>query len=266
MWWRVPITGSNGQFKLVPALNARQAQTTVNEMLNQAGYAHHADAAQVATETDKLRWLDDYQLAVDQGVVDEWDRTVYRALTTPNTDLATITPAPSHIPTRRAPVVDAGRATGQRLGRLLFLSAVGLLSMIAIPVVAFLWLAPPAEATAISLASILAGAVFLSEWLERTPHSHPLPTNTQRSLPKPARRRDWWDEAMRRRILKHHRRTRGNWCTGTQYCNPDGHPTDDLTVDHKNPQSLGGTLADGWRVICRQANSARGNRPLEVDA
>ncbi|MFF1660833.1 HNH endonuclease [Streptomyces sp. NPDC055898] len=43
------------------------------------------------------------------------------------------------------------------------------------------------------------------------------------------------------------------WCS---FCGS----TKDLTGDHVLPVSMGGTIEDGIRVLCRSCNSRRGNR------
>jgi 5-methylcytosine-specific restriction protein A len=45
------------------------------------------------------------------------------------------------------------------------------------------------------------------------------------------------------------------------YCAQCG-ATEDLTCDHLVPRSLGGTAADGVRVLCRRCNGRRGKRAL----
>jgi 5-methylcytosine-specific restriction protein A len=45
------------------------------------------------------------------------------------------------------------------------------------------------------------------------------------------------------------------------YCAQCG-ATEDLTCDHLVPRSMGGTAADGVRVLCRSCNGRRGKRGL----
>lgn len=79
--------------------------------------------------------------------------------------------------------------------------------------------------------------------------------------PHLAGNRNYQDERQRAAILRQWRNTHGNICPGTPWCKTPNipHPCDDLTVDHVKPKAAGGTLADGWRIICRWGNTSRGN-------
>lgn len=72
--------------------------------------------------------------------------------------------------------------------------------------------------------------------------------------------RNYRDENERRQILRRYRLEFGDVCPGSPWCSPTPHPETDLTVDHIKPQQHGGTLADGYRILCRTANSKRGNQ------
>lgn len=73
--------------------------------------------------------------------------------------------------------------------------------------------------------------------------------------------RDIADEEARRKILKQHRAIHGDACLGTPWCPVPNvaHACDDLTVDHVVAQARGGTLSDGYEVMCRSANSRKGS-------
>jgi hypothetical protein len=66
------------------------------------------------------------------------------------------------------------------------------------------------------------------------------------------------EEPLQQRILKQWRTEHGNLCAGIPELDHAPHYTLHLSVDHLLPQSLGGTLADGYRVVCTQINATRG--------
>jgi len=70
--------------------------------------------------------------------------------------------------------------------------------------------------------------------------------------------RDYPDERARRLILEQWRDQVGNICAGIPDRDHPPHPTPDLTVHHLNPRAHGGTLQDGWTVICRSLNAQLG--------
>ncbi len=74
------------------------------------------------------------------------------------------------------------------------------------------------------------------------------------------KKRNYRDERLRLQLLRQWREEHGDVCPGSQWCQPTPHHTRDLTVDHIKPQAHGGTLQDGWRILCRQANSRRADR------
>jgi hypothetical protein len=76
---------------------------------------------------------------------------------------------------------------------------------------------------------------------------------------KGRRSRNTSDERLRRHILRDWRNRNGDICPGTPWCATEGeaHATRDLTVDHTIPQSAGGTLREGYSVMCRTANSRK---------
>lgn len=82
------------------------------------------------------------------------------------------------------------------------------------------------------------------------PHCSPRPAN---NTP-----RDYADEAKRRAILKQWVSTRGYVCPGWQPSRHEPHPSTDLTVHHHLPRAHGGTLEDGYSVLCRSENSRLG--------
>jgi 5-methylcytosine-specific restriction protein A len=67
-------------------------------------------------------------------------------------------------------------------------------------------------------------------------------------------------QSLSRSILKAWRLQHGEWCPGDEQ--HGSHPCSDLTCDHVTPISRGGQLLDrgNIRVVCRSANSRRGNR------
>lgn len=85
------------------------------------------------------------------------------------------------------------------------------------------------------------------------------PTNGSR-CPTHHRPRNTTDEHRRRQLLTAWRQHHGDWCPGAADLNHPPHPSTDLTVDHIVHQAHGGTLTDGWRILCRSANSARRDR------
>lgn len=93
-----------------------------------------------------------------------------------------------------------------------------------------------------------------------TPTTHTCPRcGRQQSTTQKKGNRDTADERARRHILQQWRVVHGNICPGTAWCATPGepHPTKDLTVDHIIPQSAGGTLDQGWEIMCRSANSRK---------
>lgn len=77
-------------------------------------------------------------------------------------------------------------------------------------------------------------------------------------------RRDYSDEAARRRYLKRWIETIGYVCAGAPEMNHEPHRVDTrqrgaLTVDHVTPRRSGGTTAPhNLRVLCREYNSRKG--------
>jgi hypothetical protein len=73
------------------------------------------------------------------------------------------------------------------------------------------------------------------------------------------RRRTWYGPEWRRvaaAAVAAHVARYGWWCPGAPDLDHEPHVSHDLVVDHIQPRSL----ARGVRVLCRSANSARGNR------
>lgn len=85
-----------------------------------------------------------------------------------------------------------------------------------------------------------------------------VPTRNTR-CPQHSIGRDYKDERRRMQLLADYRNTHGDVCPGTPWCDTPNtpHPTTDLTVDHIKRRIDGGTLNDGWRIMCRTANSRR---------
>ena len=77
----------------------------------------------------------------------------------------------------------------------------------------------------------------------------------------PCLQRDYQDERQRSAILADYRGTKGDLCPGTPWCTTPNQPhpvaSGDLTVDHRVPRAGGGTLADGYTVMCRAANTRK---------
>ena len=85
-------------------------------------------------------------------------------------------------------------------------------------------------------------------------------TNCVEAKGKPLRTRDYTDENQRRQILADHIKIRGNVCLGWEPFNHKPHHTDDLTVHHLVARAKGGTLDQGYTIICRSINSKIGSR------
>ena len=77
----------------------------------------------------------------------------------------------------------------------------------------------------------------------------------------PCLQRDYQDERQRLHILADYRGQRGDVCPGTPWCTTPNQPhpvaSGDLTVDHTRGRAQGGTLNQGWAVMCRTANTRK---------
>ena len=77
------------------------------------------------------------------------------------------------------------------------------------------------------------------------------PTNPAYRDPTYRRRRD--------ALIAGHRQQHGDWCPGAPDLDHAPHATVDLTADHIQPLSLGGTHElSNLRVLCGSANSLKG--------
>lgn len=272
-WFTVEITGENEPL-LIPAVSKQSALWTAQAALDAVNSPHKPIRADHAKQRHVERWIDGYREQTEDPNLPnptEWRRTIYETL---RTQLNEPTPEPTPIPTTPTPADrTALQATWWRItliGRPTLL-AVALLTLITTIGLALLPQRPALFIlTTITLS--LTAAIFVAEWLNRIdsptmkwcPQCNTAVPATHKH-PRTKHNRNHNDENQRRRILNDYRNTVGEWCRGTPDCDPGGHttsPNNPLTVDHVRPQSKGGTLEDGYRIICRKANSARGNKPI----
>ena len=285
MWWTVQIDGE--QPAITPALTAEQALWTVQATLNQAGVPHQASNPQQITNPQTItRWVSGYEEQLrrtDLPNPTPWRQALYETIRTQHHPDATPPPPPTRIDPRpyssRAPNLTQDTALQATIHQLYNLTqplilAAALLTALYLQA-RYIGRHHPPTFLILAATTTLTFAVFTTQWLNRldqppnlntmkwcTTCNTTTPTNHQHPR---LRHRNHSDEYQRRRILNDYRNTVGEWCRGTQWCDPGGHtttPTNPLTVDHTLPQSLGGTLQDGFRVICQRANSARGNKPI----
>ena len=66
----------------------------------------------------------------------------------------------------------------------------------------------------------------------------------------------------RRRLVADHRSTVGDWCPGLE--DHPAHPSADLVADHVVEVAIGGLESGPLRVLCRQENSRRSARILDI--
>ena len=284
MWWLVDVTGQDPA--LTPAINADQAQWTVQATLNATNSPHQAKKARQVTDSGEIdRWMTGYRQQLEDPNLPNptaWRKALYETIRTqhlPDAPPTPLTPTWDARPiTSRAPNMQdtALRATAHQLVNAAQPTIAAVLLIVWLTT---LWNTLAGYSfplfTATAIISILIAVVFGVQWLNRLDQPTTLNTmkwcqhcnTTVQQGHKHSRRRqrNYQDENERRRILHDYRNTVGEWCRGTEHCDPGGHnttPDNPLTVDHTHPQSKGGTLADGYRVICRRANSARGNRPI----
>ena len=73
------------------------------------------------------------------------------------------------------------------------------------------------------------------------------------------KQRGYADERARLQILREWKTIYGDICPGYLWCTTPNEPntTTDLTVDHTRAQRKGGTLTDGYTIMCRTANSRK---------
>jgi hypothetical protein len=66
----------------------------------------------------------------------------------------------------------------------------------------------------------------------------------------------------RRRLVATHRAEVGDWCPGIE--DHPAHPCADLVADHVVEVAIGGLESGPLRVLCRQENSRRSARILDI--
>ena len=252
MLYVVPIEG-NTRPTIEPAFTAEDARITVEHRLNQQGLPQHALQARPATDRDVRDFINWYDSKIGNGVNPPAHTQHVRQIIAAQFDHPT--PAP---PSRPILTTPAPQNTSALAATAWTLTQMGLSITVLTALTGTLWalayVLPLIPYILTATICALTVAIFGAQWLNRL---HP--TTLQPTRPH-IEDRDYSDEYARRQILANHLQHVGPYCPGTEWCQPERHPSDDLTVDHTHARSKGGTLADGYTVMCREANSRKGTR------